>query len=122
MSSQQHTGAREVCCWYLGARPIRGARARARACARGPPRPYATAQTEQKTLLSPYTGPSKNIRRTRTNEPRTKFHLIERIGKHFIHKNILLGGKLQVRSPNCTPLGVFGSFECRISNEEDDSE
>ena len=26
-----------------------------------------------------YTGPSKNIRRTPTNEPRTKFHLIERI-------------------------------------------
>jgi hypothetical protein len=22
----------------------------------------------------------------------------------------------------CAPLGVFGSFECRISNEEDDSE
>ena len=44
------------------------------------PRWYATAQTEQKTLLSPCTGPSKNIRRTRTNEPRTKFHfIIERI-------------------------------------------
>jgi len=51
MSSQQHTGAREVCCWYLGARPSRGARARARACARacarGPPRPVGMRQRKQ---------------------------------------------------------------------------
>ena len=44
MSSQQHT-TQEVCCWYLGAHPSRGVRARARdracacACARGLPRP-----------------------------------------------------------------------------------
>ena len=43
MSSQQHT-TQEVCCWYLGAHPSRGVRARARdracacACARSLPR------------------------------------------------------------------------------------
>ena len=32
------SSTQEVCCWYLGARPSRGARARGRACARDPPR------------------------------------------------------------------------------------
>jgi hypothetical protein len=27
-----------------------------------------------------------------------------------------------VKTRRCTPLGVFGSFECRISNEEENSE
>ena len=44
MSSQQHTGTQEVCYWYLGARPSRGARARARACPRGPPRNVLAAE------------------------------------------------------------------------------
>jgi len=26
------------------------------------------------------------------------------------------------KTSKCTPLGVFGSFECRISNKEEDSE
>ena len=67
---------------YLGARPSRGARARAcaGACARGPPHPVGVRQHEQSRKHYPsYTGPSKNIRRTPTNEPRTKFHLIERM-------------------------------------------
>jgi len=43
------SSTQEVCCWYLGARPSRGARARARAraCARGPPRPVGVRQHEQ---------------------------------------------------------------------------
>ena len=54
MSSQQHT-TQEVCCWYLGARPSRGARARSRACARGPPRPVVVRQHEQsRKLFSPH--------------------------------------------------------------------
>jgi hypothetical protein len=51
-----------VCCWYLGARPTRGAHARAcaRARARGPPRPDGVRQHEQSRKHFPiYTGPSK---------------------------------------------------------------
>jgi hypothetical protein len=44
MSSQQHTIAQYMCCWYLGALPSRGTRARARAGARGPPRPVGVRQ------------------------------------------------------------------------------
>ena len=37
-----------------------------------------------------YTGPSKNIRRTPTNEPRTKFHLIERISHKLCSQYLIL--------------------------------
>ena len=70
MSSQQHTGTQEVCYWYLGARPSRGARARARA--RGPPHPVGVRQHEQSRKHFPYIyGYVQNLRRTRTTKPRT---------------------------------------------------
>ena len=58
------SSTQEVCCWYLGARPSRGARtrarARARARARGPPRPVGVRQHEQSRKNFPiYTGPCK---------------------------------------------------------------
>ena len=58
-----------MCCWYLGARPSRGARARAhaRACARGPPRPVGVRQHEQNRKHFPHIyGSVQNIRRTPT--------------------------------------------------------
>jgi len=42
-----------VCCWYLGARPSRGARARARAG--GPPRPVGVRQHGESRKHFPYT-------------------------------------------------------------------
>ena len=58
---------------YLGARPSRGARARARAraCARGPPRPVGVRQHEQSRKHSPLIYGSVRKYTSDTNERTT---------------------------------------------------
>jgi hypothetical protein len=69
------SSTQEVCCWYLGARPSRGARARARA--RCPPRPVGVRQREQRTENTslPIYGSVQKYTSDTNHEPRSIFHI-----------------------------------------------